>query len=198
MRAGLLQHSAAQESRWEAGASEVELAVGAVACDGALKAVTVMLGAGNAALRSPLRTRSAAGGSADLPADNASRRSIEAARPEIAPDPRACTVATVFTTGAGAGCAGAACDAAAFDGMAVTVEFAAGVALEGGSAALRSPLRTRSAAAGNADLPADSASRRSIEAARPEIAPEPVVFVAGEADMEGSDQGVSVSRRGKR
>lgn len=36
---------------------------------------------GNAALRSPLRTRSAAGGSALLPAERARRRSIEAARP---------------------------------------------------------------------------------------------------------------------
>jgi hypothetical protein len=164
-----------------------------VAATGALKAGTALLATGNAALRSPLRMRSAAGGSADLPADSASRRSIDAARPEIAPDPSACTVPTVFTTDACAGCDGAVCE-----GMAATVPLGAVAALGGGSAALRSPLRMRSAAGGSADLPADSASRRSIEAARPEIAPEPSVLVAGEADMKGSDQGVSVSRRGKR
>jgi hypothetical protein len=41
----------------------------------------VGLAAGRAALRSPLRTRSAAGGSADLPADKACLLATEAARP---------------------------------------------------------------------------------------------------------------------
>jgi hypothetical protein len=129
-------------------------------------------GVGSAALRSPLRTRSAAGGSADLPADSASRRSIEAARPPVAWTARGVAAAVFAADGAAA--AGGRAALASGGALATGAETAgseprAGVDADG-SAALRSPLRTRSAAGGSADLPADSASRRSIEAARPLVA----------------------------
>jgi hypothetical protein len=150
--------------------------------------------AGSAALRSPLRTRSCAGGNAALPADKARRRSSDAARPEMAPAEGVGKADTVFMDD---------CDAAGAETAADGAGFATGPAVAGetvatGKEALRSPLRTRSAAGGNAVLPAESASRRSIEAARPEMAPDPSVLVAGEAAMACSGGRVSARRRGTR
>jgi hypothetical protein len=189
MRAGLLQQSAAQGSSGECAAPGIPTAAFATAGVGTATSETGALAgavaAGRVALRSPLRTRSAGGGSALLPADKASRRSIEAARPEIAPDPRA----SFGVVAVAAGC-GAAGDDAKTDVAGLTLGLVAG-----GKEALRSPFRTRSAAGGNAAFPADSASRRSIEAARPEMAPDPSVWVAGEAAMKCSPGWVSVRRR---
>jgi hypothetical protein len=118
--------------------------------------------AGSAALRSPLRTRSAAGGNADLPADKARRRAIDAARP---PTSRVASGGIAIFAGAGAGACGAA-----GTGAPTKLKEPLGGEVDVATEALRSPLRTRSAAGGRADLPAESARRRSIEAARPEIA----------------------------
>jgi hypothetical protein len=71
--------------------------------------------------------------------------------------------------GTGAGAAAGACGATGTD-VPTKLKEPLGEEVGVGSEALRSPLRTRSAAGGSADLPAESARRRSSEAARPEIA----------------------------
>jgi hypothetical protein len=170
-RAALLQQSAAQGLSAECGAPD-GVARFFAASDGAAGTAPPTDGGepqdtelGNAALRSPLRTRSVEGGNADLPAESASRRSIEAARP---PDART-------ASGEGFVAAGGAAELAAPTKLRDPLGGEPGVGTVGvddaavGSAAVRSPLRTRSAAGGRAVLPADRARRRSIEAARPEI-----------------------------
>jgi hypothetical protein len=70
--------------------------------------------------------------------------------------------------------------------------------VEVAAAPLRSGLRERSAAGGNADLPADWARRRSIEAARPLNEPDARDCVAGEVDIKRSGERVSAIPRDTR
>jgi hypothetical protein len=108
--------------------------------------------------------------SALFPAESARRRCIETFRPaEPASDSVRAGAAPLADVPAGA----------------VTAATDAGTAFEAaavvrGSSALRSPLRTRSLAGGNATFPADKARRRAIETERPSIA------TFDEADMRAT------------